>query len=252
MLRRFKADLHIHTCLSPCTELDMSPESILEAASRKGIDIIGICDHNSAENAPGVFHAASGTPVTVLPGLEVTSQEEVHVLALFDSLEAARKLQEQVYESLPGENDEEAFGRQVIVNEKEEVEGFSNKLLIGATTIPLEQVVRMIHSHDGLAIASHIDREAFSIIGQLGFIPKDLALDALEISPRVPMEEAMKIYAYGYPLTCSSDAHYPDDIGKGQTTFLLEEASLAEIKKALKNEQGRMVVLGKKQGEPTS
>lgn len=242
MLRPFKTDLHIHTCLSPCTELDMSPESILAAAVKQGLDIIGICDHNSSENSPGVLRAAAGMPVLVLPGLEVTSQEEVHVLALFDNLEAALKLQEHVYENLPGTNDEAAFGRQVIVNEREEVEGFSDKLLIGATTIPLEEVIRLIHSQAGLAIASHIDREAFSIIGQLGFIPKNLALDALEISPRIPIEEAMRTFAYDYPFTCSSDAHYPDDIGKGYTTFLLEEASMTEIRKALKKEGGRKVI----------
>jgi PHP family Zn ribbon phosphoesterase len=243
MLRLFKADLHIHTCLSPCTELDMSPLEILTAAKKKGLDIIGICDHNSSENSPGVMNAAKRMGIKVIPGLEVTSQEEVHILALFDSLENALKVQEHIYENLPGENDEAAFGRQVIVNEKEEVEGFSNKLLIGATTIPLAEVIRLIHSRGGLAIASHIDREAFSIIGQLGFIPKNLALDALEISPRVPLEEAMKTYAYDYPITCSSDAHHPDDIGKGYTTFLLEEASLVEIRKALKNEDGRKLIL---------
>ncbi len=217
----------------------MSPESILTAAKKKGLDIIGICDHNSTENSPGVMNAAKGMPIKVLPGLEVTSQEEVHILALFANLEAALRLQEHVYTNLPGENDEEVFGRQVIVNDKEEVEGFSNKLLIGATTIPLDEVIRLIHSWGGLAIASHIDREAFSLIGQLGFIPNNLALDALEISPRIPIGEAMKTYGNDYPITCSSDAHYPDDIGKGYTTFLLEEPSLAEIKKALKNEDGR-------------
>jgi PHP family Zn ribbon phosphoesterase len=242
MLRLFNVDLHIHTCLSPCTELDMSPREILASAQKKGIDIIGICDHNSSENSLALVKAARKTPVGVIPGLEVTSQEEVHVLALFDTVERALKLQEQVYENLPGENDEEAFGRQVIVNEKEEVEGFSNKLLIGATTIPLEEVIRLIHSFGGIAIASHIDREAFSIIGQLGFIPKNLALDALEISPRMSFEQAVKTYAYDYPITCSSDAHYPDDIGKGYTSFLLEEGSLAEIKKALKNEDGRKLI----------
>jgi PHP family Zn ribbon phosphoesterase len=252
MFRLFKADLHIHTCLSPCTELNMSPQGILTAAEKKGIDIIGICDHNSSENSPGVMNAAKRTRIKVIPGLEVTSQEEVHVLALFDSLNNALKLQEHVYENLPGENDEEAFGRQVIVNEKEEVEGFSNKLLIGATTIPLEEVIRLIHSWGGLAIASHIDREAFSIVGQLGFIPKNLPLDALEISPRVSLEEAKKTYVYDYPITRSSDAHYPDDIGKGFTNFLLEEASLAEIKKALKNEDGRKLILANPLGESKS
>jgi predicted metal-dependent phosphoesterase TrpH len=242
MLRIIKADLHIHTCLSPCTELDMSPKGILASAAKKDIDIIGICDHNSSENSLAVMNAAKKVNVTVLPGMEVTSQEEVHVLALFDEIENALKLQEDVYKNLPGENDEKAFGMQVVVNEKEEVLGFNNKLLIGATTIPLEKVIRLIHSFSGIAIASHIDRESFSIIGQLGFIPHNLELDALEISPNITFKEARKRYEDNYPITCSSDAHYPDDIGKGFTSFLLEDITVAEIKKALNNEEGRKLV----------
>ena len=242
MLRSFKADLHIHTCLSPCTELDMSPRGILLAAEKKEIDILAICDHNSSENSLAVMNAAKKKKIHVIPGMEVTSQEEVHVLALFDDIENALKLQEHVYENLPGENDVEAFGMQVIVNEKEEVLGFNEKLLIGATTIPLEEVIRLIRSFEGISIAAHVDREAFSIIGQLGFIPDSLALDALEISPKITIDEARKKYTYDYPITCSSDAHYPDDIGKGFTSFLLKEGSVAEIKKALKNEEGRKLI----------
>ncbi len=242
MLTIIKADLHIHTCLSPCTELEMSPKRILSSAAQKDIDIIGICDHNSSENSLAVMNAAKKMDVTVLPGMEVTSQEEVHVLALFDEIENAHKLQEDVYNNLPGENDEKAFGMQVVVNEKEEVLSFNKKLLIGATTIPLEEVIRLIHSLSGIAIASHIDRESFSIIGQLGFIPDNLELDALEISPNISFKEARKRYVGNYPITCSSDAHYPDDIGKGFTSFLLEDISVAEIKKALRGEEGRKLV----------
>ncbi len=242
MLRPFKADLHIHTCLSPCTELDMSPKGILEATKKKRIDIIGICDHNSSENSLAVMNAARKMNINVFPGMEVTSLEEVHVLALFGEIENALKLQEHVYENLPGENDEEAFGMQVIVNEKEEVLGSNNKLLIGATTIPLEKIIKTIHSLNGIAIASHIDRESFSIIAQLGFIPDNLELDALEISPSITREEAKKRYSDKYPITCSSDAHYPDDIGKVFTSFLLKDATVAEVKKALKNEDGRKLI----------
>ena len=242
MLRPFKADLHIHTCLSPCTELDMSPIRILTAAKKKEIDIIGICDHNSSENSLAVMNAAKKMNINVFPGMEVTSQEEVHVLALFDEIENALKLQEYVYENLPGENDEDAFGMQVIVNEKEEVLGSNNKLLIGATTIPLEKIIKTIHSLNGIAIASHIDRESFSIIGQLGFIPDNLELDALEISRAITLEEAKKRYSNDYPITCSSDAHYPDDIGKAFTSFLLKDGTLAEVKKALRNEDGRKLI----------
>ncbi|MFQ6108650.1 MAG: PHP domain-containing protein [Candidatus Aminicenantales bacterium] len=241
MLRSFKADLHIHTCLSPCTELDMSPREITHRARAEKIDILGICDHNSAENAPAVMKAARKFDIHVLPGIEVTSREEVHVLALFDDLDDALKLQEYIYENLPGKNDEEAFGMQVIVNEKDEVLGFNDRLLIGATTIPLEEVIRIIHRFRGIGIASHIDRESFSIIGQLGFVPEGIELDALEISPLISYEEAIKKYK-NYPLTCSSDAHYPDEIGKGFTTFLLKEGTVTEIKKALKREDGRELV----------
>jgi len=242
MLRPFKADLHIHTCLSPCTELDMTPKGILQVVKNKEIEIIGICDHNSSENSLAVMNAAKKMNINVFPGMEVTSQEEVHVLALFDEVENALKLQKFVYKNLPGENDEKAFGMQIVINEKEEVLGFNKKLLIGATTIPLEEVIRLIHSFSGIAIASHIDRESFSIIGQLGFIPDNLELDALEVSPNVTYKEARKRYANHYPITCSSDAHYPDDIGKGSTSFLLEDGTVAEIKKALKNESGRKLI----------
>ncbi len=242
MLRPFKADLHVHTCLSPCTELVMSPKKILAAAKEKGIDIIGICDHNSSENSLAVMKAAQKMDIHVIPGMEVTSQEEVHVLALFDDIKNALEFQEYVYRNLPGENDEEAFGMQVIVNEKEEVLGFNKKLLIGATTMPLVEILRLIHSLDGVTIASHIDRDSFSIISQLGFIPENMELDALEISTNITFEEALKKFKADYPITCSSDAHYPDDIGKGFTSFLIKEGTVSEIKKALKNEDGRKLI----------
>jgi PHP family Zn ribbon phosphoesterase len=242
VLRLFKADLHIHTCLSPCTELNMSPKGILIAAKKKGIDILGICDHNSSENSLAIMKAAKKMHIHILPGMEVTTEEEVHILALFDDIGNALKLQEHVYKNLPGKNDEETFGKQVIVNDKEEVLGFTDKLLIGATTIPLDKVLKLIHALEGLAIASHINREAFSIIAQLGFIPDDLELDALEISPSITIEEAKKKYPYDYPITSSSDAHYPDDIGKSFTSFLLQDGTVTEIKKALKNEDGRKLI----------
>jgi PHP family Zn ribbon phosphoesterase len=220
----------------------MSPKGILTAAKKKGIDILGICDHNSSENSLAIMKAAKKMHIHILPGMEVTSEEEVHVLALFDDIGNALKLQEQVYQNLPGKNDEETFGMQVIVNEKEEVLGFSDKLLIGATTIPIDEVLRLIHNFEGLAIASHINREAFSIISQLGFVPDNLGLDALEISPSITIEEAKQRFPYNYPITCSSDAHYPDDIGKSFTSFLLQGGTVTEIKKALKNEDGRKLI----------
>ncbi|MDH7511450.1 MAG: PHP-associated domain-containing protein [Clostridiales bacterium] len=242
MLKAFRADLHIHTCLSPCGELEMSPLSIARTASEKSIDILGVCDHNSVENVPALREAAKPFKIDVLAGIEVASEEEVHVLGLFDSLEAAFELQAVVYDHLPGENDEEAFGLQVVVNSEGEVLRINKKLLIGASTLTLERVVELIHSLDGLAIASHIDREGFSLIGQLGFVPENISIDALEVSPRTPFEEAQRKFNFGFPLTASSDAHRLEEIGQATTSFLLQAGTVAEIKLALQKERGRKIL----------
>jgi len=242
MLKVFKADLHIHTCLSPCADLEMSPLGIAQQARQRAIDILGICDHNSAENVPAIQEAAARFQINVLPGMEVTSQEEVHILALFDELEKALKLQEIIYKNLPGENDENAFGLQVVVNEEGEILGFNKRLLIGASTLTVEEIVEIIHSLDGIAIASHIDREGFSILGQLGFIPENLKLDAVEISPLISFEEALNKFNPQFPITSSSDAHFLRDIGYSTTSFFLEAGTVEEIKRAFLNEEGRKII----------
>jgi PHP family Zn ribbon phosphoesterase len=246
-LRVFKADLHIHTCLSPCAELSLGPRAIVRKAARQGLDVIGICDHNSSENVPAVVDAARDTnaQLKVLPGMEVTSKEEVHILALFDSLDRAWRLQEIVYERLPGENDVEAFGPQVVVNADHDVLGFNKRLLAGATEMSVEQVVDSIHNLDGLAVASHVDREAFGIIAQLGFIPAELPLDALEVSRHLSLAEVrcrFPQYSH-YTFVRFSDAHNLEDIGTTSTSFLLNVATAGEIRKALRGEDGRRVVV---------
>lgn len=242
-MKRYVADLHIHTCLSPCGDLQMSPGKIVETAVSRGIDIIAICDHNTCENVMAVTRAAVGKKLCVLPGMEVTSREEVHIVALFENFEAALALQSVIYKHLQGENDEAAFGMQVVVNEFSEVLGFNKKLLFGATELSIEAVVEYIHRYGGLAIAAHIDREGFGIIGQLGFIPKDVSLDALEVSPRMGLEKAkqeFEIYS-DYTFITSSDAHSLGEIGLGTTRFFLQNPHLSEIKKALRREGDRMV-----------
>jgi PHP family Zn ribbon phosphoesterase len=242
MLKWFYADLHVHTCLSPCADLTMSPKRIIKRAREVKVDIVGICDHNSAENVRAARNAGSAMGVKVLAGMEVNTVEEVHVICLFDETEAVVKLQDMVYESLtPGENREDIFGEQIVANEFDEVEGFNKRLLIGATAISLKNLVNEVHRLGGVAIASHIDREVNSLIGQLGYIPEDLELDALEISSRISWSQAVAEFPgiEKFPIISSSDAHFLEGIGSRVTVFSLEEPTSHEIGKALRGSGGR-------------
>jgi len=242
-IKEFRCDLHIHTCLSPCADLDMYPSALVERSVAAGLDVIGICDHNSSENVPYVIEAARGKPLHVFPGMEITSREEAHIIALFETIGDLSKVQETVYGALSGSNREEIFGCQAIVNEADEVEGFNDRLLIGAVDLSLKEVVETIHAAEGIAIAAHIDRESFSVMGQLGFIPPDIRFDALEISRRTGAKAARGLYPElsMYPFIESSDAHFIRDIGTGITSVCMQEPSLSELKLALTGHDGRCI-----------
>ena len=243
MIRAFRCDLHMHTCLSPCAGLDMYPSALVGRAVAEKLDVIAICDHNASENVPHVIRAARGHALFVLPGMEITSREEVHLLALFDRMDFLQRLQDIVYSHLPGINDESRFGCQAIVNELDEVEGFNERLLIGATELALADLVRHIHDFGGLTVASHIDRESFSVISQLGFVDPEIPFDALEISGRTGLAHARRKYPElaNYPFLASSDAHRIEEIGKGFTEFFLEEPTVHELKMAFSGQAGRRI-----------
>ncbi|MFH1006143.1 MAG: PHP domain-containing protein [Candidatus Latescibacterota bacterium] len=235
----FRVDLHIHTGLSPCADAGMVPTAIIEKAKEQKLDGIGICDHNSAENVVAVRKAGARAGVQVLGGMEITSREEVHVMGFFQEHAALFDMQEIVYENLPGKNDQSVFGEQIVVDEHDRIVGASDRLLIGATDLSVDQIVASIHRLGGVAIASHIDRESFGIIGQLGFVPPELPLDALELSSRCRSSEAVDYWKYGLPLVTFSDAHYPSDMGGACTTFVLDTPSVAEVVRTLRGRRGR-------------
>jgi len=240
MLKEFIGDLHIHTCLSPCGDKDMVPTRIVKEAQNLGLNFIGISDHNSVENIFAVKKVGEKFGVKVLGGIEITSEEEVHILAFFDEDWSLVKIQEIVYENLGNEeNDETLFGEQLIIDENDRIIGKNRRFLIGATELKVEEIVDVIHNLDGLAIAAHVDRESFGIIGQLGFIPKELKLDAVEVSKKI---QNSKFKIQNLPVVSFSDAHRIEDIGKSFTTFFLEEVTVNEIKKALLNQDGRGVI----------
>ena len=233
MVTEYNIDLHIHTCLSPCADLLMVPSAIIDEAKKRGLDCIGICDHNSAENVRAVRIAGEREGVFVLGGMEITTREEVHILGVFNGDDALHAVQELVHVNLDGENDEATFGEQLIVDEDDRILGSSGMLLIGATNLSVEETVRTVLDYGGLAIASHVDREQYSIIGQLGFIPEHLPLHALELSPRVDVDGKKAFRELGYPLVTFSDAHYLTDIGKTSTVVSAEALTFSALKEAI-------------------
>ena len=244
MLKNFKADLHIHSCLSPCSDWDMSPKKIVHKSLEQHLDLIAICDHNTAENAAAALREGTRQGIAVLPGMEICSREEVHLLVLFNTIADTLKMQQYVYAHLPGKNQPEVFGHQVVADEHDQVLGENPRLLIGATRLSLLEIVKKAHTLGGICISSHVDRPSYSLIGQLGFIPEDLNLDAVEVSYRVPLENALTevVGIKDYPCVTSSDAHFLHDIGKVWTEFILAAPTLQEIRLALDGADGRRIV----------
>jgi predicted metal-dependent phosphoesterase TrpH len=242
-MKRYKTDLHIHSCLSPCGDLDMSPRRIVKRCREIGLDIIALCDHNSAENAAPAVRLGKDLGVQVLPGMEINSREEVHTLAIFDTVDQALAMQERIYGALNGTNRPEVFGDQVRANEFDEVEGFNDRLLIGAVDLGLKEIISNIHKLGGLSIASHIDRPSYSLLSQLGFVPPGVDLDAVEVSrPQWMKEEGKDILKdLGLPAVTFSDAHFLAEIGRRLSVFCMEAATVEELRLALWGKWGRTV-----------
>jgi len=243
-MKLFRADLHIHTVLSPCGDLDMSPGRIVEEAVRRGLDIIGITDHNSTLHCGLTARLAEKKGIFVMQGAEVTTKEEVHCLAFFENNAALEKFQDFLDSSLtPILNDPETFGHQLVVDENEIIVYEEKKLLINALNKSIEEVEFIVHSLNGLFIPAHIDRRKNSIYSQLGFMPAGLKADALEVSYVISPEQfgALHPEINGFSITRSSDAHFPEDIGRKMTGLLLETASFQEIRYALEGLNGRRI-----------
>ena len=236
-MRLIKVDIHIHTCLSPCAEISISPKRIVEKAYQEGLNMIFITDHNTTENAEAAMKASKHfEDLMVYPGVEITSKEEVHTLGLFENVRDAYNVQNYIYKYLPEAVSKQEYKEQIIANENNEVEGYLKKSLFNAVDLSIGKIVNIIHDNNGLAIAAHIDRESFSVIGQLGFIPEELNFDALEVSPNTSIEKAKetyKEYCAKYKFVTGSDSHSLDTIGSNYTEFNMEDNSFKDFSSAL-------------------
>ncbi|HDP36135.1 MAG TPA: PHP domain-containing protein [Candidatus Hydrogenedentes bacterium] len=245
-MKRIAADLHIHSALSPCAADEMTPRAIVMAAIAAGLDLIAVCDHNSAENTAAVQQAArdfAGDLFGVIAGMEITTVEEAHIVGLFpdagSALSASRELKKHLPTVRAGGG---GYGRQCVMNAAGEILREMDAMLCWASDLSVDETVALVHHHGGLAVAAHIDRPSFSVISQLGFLPENVVFDALEISAAGMKEGRNAAFSnLGFPIICASDAHFPDNIGDGSTVFLVECPSFAEIALALKGEKERSV-----------
>ena len=237
-MKLIKADVHLHTCLSPCAEIIQSPRRVVEKANEKGFNLIFITDHNSMANAEAAIKSAKNFPgLKVYPGMEITTKEEVHVLSLFENISDAYGMQTRIDDFLPDAYYEKEREEQIIANEADEVEGYYGKSLFSAVNLGLDEIIGIVHKYNGIAIAAHIDRPSFSILSQLGFIPDDCNLDALEVSPNMGFDEAGKKYPEYYSkfrFVKGSDSHSPETFGETYTEFYGEKNDFESFLKYIK------------------
>ena len=223
----------------------MSPKNIIAEALRKGIDIIGITDHNTTRQANLINEMGKKEGLFVLCGAEVTSKEDVHCLTFFPDNKTLSQFQEYLDKNLPDiKNDTDKFGYQVCVNKDEEIIFEEERLLISGISQTIEQIETKVHELGGIFIPAHINRPSYSILSQLGFINPDLKVEALELSKSISKDDFIKQNSYlkDYTFIKSSDAHYINDIGTTYSNLVLKERSFNEIKMALKSNKGRHII----------
>lgn len=204
----------------------MTPNNIAGMARIKGLDVIAVCDHNSALNLPAVKRAADDMGVLLLPGIEATSREEVHVLCYMPTVEAAMALGARIRATLPMPNMPDMFGRQLIMNENDEITGTEDKLLIQAGGFSVEELAAAARELGGVPVPAHVNRAAFSVLSILGFIPPDARFTTIEVSPALPLTGAD---ASQYHVLTSSDAHYLPDILERHSYLPIDVPSVEAI-----------------------
>jgi len=229
----YKTDLHIHTILSPCGDLSMSPQNIVDTAVSRGLHIIGITDHNSTRQAPLVKKIGEKKGLLVLCGCEITSKEEAHCLAFFKDDETLGEFQKFLDQHLPDiPNHTDKFGYQVVVDENEEIIYEEPRLLLSALNVDLDGLYNEVHRLNGIFIPAHIDKPSTSLMSQLGFVPPDIKADGMELTRHITPEKFIKRFAYlkKFKFIQSSDAHFLDAIGETFMELELSELSFEGVR----------------------
>lgn len=243
-MNSYRADLHIHTILSPCGDLQMGPVNIIRAARARDLDIIAITDHNHTGHAEMIAGLGEREGIWVVYGVEVTTREDVHCLAFFETVADLNDFQSYIDEHLPQiQNDHELFGRQILVDEQELVLEEINYSLYPGIRAGITDVALKVTALEGLFVPAHVNRSMNGLYSQLGMFPEDLYPDAVEIAKSASREQAVKLHPElgKYQLLTNSDAHVPEDIGSRWNTLVMERCDFPELRLALRGQEGRRV-----------
>jgi len=212
---KFFYDFHIHSDLSPCGDKDMTPNNIVNMAYIKGLNMIAVTDHNTIENYKAIEKVAQSLGILVVPGIEINTKEEVHILSYFKDYKSAKAVSDLIYESLPNIfNKSDIFGEQNIYNENDEIIGKIDKLLISASKYSIGEIYTIVNKYNGVIVPAHINKKSNGILGVLGFFPTDINFEFIEISKSHELGERNKKMVMNYKKLVSSDAHILENISE--------------------------------------
>ena len=223
---RVYCDLHLHSCLSPCGDEDMTPWNLVNMAKILGLDLIALTDHNSCGNCRSAMKVGEIAGITVVPGMELCTAEEIHCVCLFDDIDRAEAFSSYVRTTLPPvKNREEIFGRQLYMDEGDTVLETEKILLTTASSISIDTLPTLVKEYGGVCFPAHIDRESYSVLSSLGDFPPELEVTAFELTPVASEEDYRKNYPAleGKRLLRSSDAHYLENMREKEFYIELEE-----------------------------
>ena len=246
-LRAYNVDLHIHSALSPCGSDDMLPSKVIDKLKVRDIEIFSITDHNSCANVGAFKKKADERGLVFIPGIEIQTQEEIHLLAYFDSVKVIEKFYTDIIE--PGlmvgmKNDPDTFGSQFLVDKDDAIIGEEERILSLPLTITLEEAVEGISGHGGIAVPAHLDR-GFSIISQLGFLPPDLDVDLVEIADTTKINDLRKQY---FPdkdirVISSSDTHHLHMFKSPKMKFKMPDIRVGTCMECLRGQVGKISIV---------
>lgn len=227
---KFYYDLHLHSCLSPCGSDEMTPADMAAMCALAGLDIVALTDHNTCGNCAAFCQAAQERGLLALAGMELCTQEDIHVICLFPDPERAQRFGAYVAEHLPPfANDPEIFGRQLYMDSEDNILGEEERMLAASTDIPVEEVPALAASYGGFAYPAHIDRPSFSLLGVLGLWDPSLGFPLAELSHNCPADFVNRPDLEGLRFVMDSDAHYLDQIWGAEHSMDLPERTSGAV-----------------------